>query len=155
MTCQGMSRLTEARKRAIWRSSSSLSLKPGMTSVTTSSQMPRSWTMRMVLVMLSSVPPRLAVVAVVEALEIDLVGDDPGAEEVEHLRRGVAVGDEGAGQPGRFRLAEDGDGPLGGDERLVVAGDDQPGAFAPGQRRPAGRRHGPNRGDGVRIAQSL
>ena len=48
-----------------------------------------------------------AIVAVVELFEIDLVGDDPGAEIIEHFRRGVAVGDEGAGQPGRLRLAED------------------------------------------------
>src|SRR5262245_27165832 len=73
-----------------------------------------------------------AVVAVVEALQVDLVGPDPGAEVVEHLRGGVAVGDEAADQAGGGGVAEDLDGPLGGDQRLVVAGDDQARALAPG-----------------------
>ena len=49
----------DARNCAIRRSSASLSLKPGTTSVTTSSHSPRSWTMRMPLVTCSSVPPRV------------------------------------------------------------------------------------------------
>src|SRR5439155_1428662 len=76
--------------------------------------------------------PETAVGAFGEALQIDLVGNDPGAKKVKDLGSGIAVGDEGTGQAGGVGLAEDIDGPLGGDQRLVVAGDDQPGAFALG-----------------------
>ena len=43
MTCQGIPGETDARKRATPRSSSSESLNPGTTSVTTSSQAPEPW----------------------------------------------------------------------------------------------------------------
>ena len=49
--------------------------------------------------------------------------------------------------PGRLGLFENGDGPLGGDERLVVAGDDQPGPFAPGDVHELRRRNRADRGD--------
>src|SRR5262249_34410117 len=96
-----------------------------------------------------------AVVGVVEAFEIDLVGDDPGPQEVEHFGRGVAVGDEGAGEPGGAGLAENGDGPFGGDQRLVVAGDDQAGPFAPGGRDELAGTDGPDRSDRILITQCL
>jgi len=90
-----------------------------------------------------------------QRLEIDLVGDDPGAEVVEHLGRGVAVGDEGALQAGGGRLAEDGDGPLGGDERFVVAGDDQAGPLALGGLDELRGRDDADRHCRCRIAQRL
>src|SRR2546430_12333381 len=64
----------------------------------------------------------LPVVLVVEALEVDLVEVDPGAQVVEHLGRRVAVGDVGADEAARPALAEDFDGPLARDQGLVVGG---------------------------------
>ena len=65
----------------------------------------------------------LTIVAIVEALEIDFVEVDPGMEIVEDLRRAVAVGDKCGEQSGLARLAENGDCPLAGDQRLVVRAD--------------------------------
>ena len=64
-----------------------------------------------------------AVALVVEALQVNLVSDNPGAQEVQHLGRGVAVGNEARNQAGGFGLTEYRDGPFGGDERFVVGAD--------------------------------
>ena len=85
----------------------------------------------------------LAVVPVVEALEIDLVEIDVRPQVLEHARRAVAVRDEAGDEAVRARFLEDLDRPLGGDERLVVGRDDDPRALT--QRvlrraRPASRR---------------
>ena len=111
------------------RSSPSESLKPGTTSVTTSSQKP----------MLVDAPDgvqdgaeaatELVIAAVVEALQIHLVQVHPRAEVFEHLGRGVAVGDETGGKPRRARVAEDRHGPFGGDKRLVIGADHRRGAL--------------------------
>src|SRR5205807_10205830 len=53
------------------------------------------------------------------------VGDDPWTQKVERFGRGVAVRNEGAQETGFLRLLKDGHGPLGGDERFVVAGNDE------------------------------
>ena len=92
---------------------------------------------------------------IVERLQIDLVGDNPGAEKIEHLRRGVAVGDKGTIKPGRACLLEDGDGPFGGDERFVVAGHDEPGPFALGDVDELPRRDLAHRHRRGRVAQGL
>ena len=76
------------------------------------------------------------VALVVEALQVNLVGDNPRAQEIQHLGGGVAVRDEGAGQPGFLGLLKDGHGPFGGDERLVVAGHHQPRAQSPARAAP-------------------
>src|SRR4051812_4656680 len=62
----------------------------------------------------------LAVVRVVEALEVDFVQVNVRAQEVEHLRGGVPIRDETGHQPGSARFLEYGDSPLAGDQRLVV-----------------------------------
>src|ERR1700721_2686088 len=85
----------------------------------------------------------LAIVAIVETLEIDFVEVDPGVEIFEDLRRAVADGDEGGEESGFARLAEDGDRPFAGDQRLVVSADHD---FESGFER---------RRDSVWIAQSL
>ena len=64
------------------------------------------------------------VVAVVEALEIDFVEIEPGADVFEDLRRAVAVGDESGDESGGFGFFENCDRPLAGDERLVVGADE-------------------------------
>ncbi len=94
---------------------------------------------------------QLAIAAFGKALEVDLVGDDPGAQKVEDLGRGVAVGDKGTGQAGGGRLPKDADRPFGRDQRLVVAGDDQPSPFPSGQFGQLRRSHGTERGRCVRI----
>ena len=63
------------------------------------------------------------VVAIVEALEIDLVEIEPRAQVFEDLRRAVAVGNESGEQAGGPCLFENSDGPFAGDERLVVGAD--------------------------------
>ena len=73
------------------RSSSSLSLNPGISKVTISSQTP------MLVQTADGVEDRLqasaelAIVAIVEALEIHFVKIDPGMEILEHLRSSVAI----------------------------------------------------------------
>ena len=62
----------------------------------------------------------LAVAAVAERLEIDLVEADVRPDVLQDLVGAVAVADVGADEPGRDGLLEDGDGPLRGDQRLVV-----------------------------------
>jgi hypothetical protein len=65
----------------------------------------------------------LTVVAIVEALEIDLVEIDPRPDVLEHLGRAVSVRDVTREQASRLRLFEDGDRPLARDQRLVVGAD--------------------------------
>ena len=69
-------------------------------------------------------PAELAIVAVVEALQVDFVGIDPGPQILEHARRAVAVRNESRHQAGRARFLENRDGPLARDQRLVVGADD-------------------------------
>ena len=76
------------------------SLKPGISSVTISTQNRIACSRRMVSRIGCEPAAELAVVAVVEALEIDLVEIDPRPQVLEHLRRAVAVRDE-AGRPAR------------------------------------------------------
>src|SRR5205814_2073933 len=67
----------------------------------------------------------IAVVAVVESLEVDLVQIDVRRDVVENLRRAVAVRHVRTDQALFLRFLENFDGPLRGDERLVVGrGDD-------------------------------
>ena len=96
-----------------------------------------------------------AVALVVEALQVNLVGDDPRAQEIQHLGCGVAVRDEGAGQPGFPGLLEDGDRPFGGDERLVVARHHQPRAQPPASAHQLLRGDGLDGRQGGVIAQRL
>ena len=96
-----------------------------------------------------------AVALVVEALEVNLVGDNPGAQEIEHLGRGVAVRDEGAVEARFPGFAEDGHGPFGGDERLVVARHDQARAQAPAAGHQLPRGDGLDGGQRGVIAQGL
>ena len=62
---------------------------------------------------------------VVVTLEINLVGDNPRTDIVDGFGSGVAVRDKRTFQTERPGLLEYGHGPLGSDEGLVVAGDDQ------------------------------
>ena len=107
------------------RSSSSESLKPGTTRVTTSTQKPCA----------TSAPNRpqhavqgaaeIAIRTIAEPLQVDLVERHPGPQVFEHLGRGVPVRDVGADEAGCLCLLEDRDPPLAGDEGLVVGrGDD-------------------------------
>ena len=64
---------------------------------------------------------KLAIVASVEALEIDLVEIDPGAQVVQHLRRPVAVGHVAGNETGGLRFLEHRHRPLARDQRLVVS----------------------------------
>ncbi len=68
-------------------------------------------------------PAEFAVVAVVEALEIDFVEIDPRADVLEHLRRAVAVRDVAGDEPCGFGFLEHGHRPLARDQRLVVGAD--------------------------------
>ena len=63
------------------------------------------------------------VVAIVEALEIDFVEIEPGAQIFENLRSAVAVGNESGEQAGGFGFFENRDRPFAGDQRLVVGAD--------------------------------
>ncbi len=63
------------------------------------------------------------VVAIVEALEIDLVEIKPGAQVFEDLRSAIAVGNESGEQARSSCLFEDGYGPFAGDKWLVVCAD--------------------------------
>jgi len=97
----------------------------------------------------------LAVVAVVEALEIDLIQIHPRAQVFEHLRRSVSVRHEPGEQPCGLGAAEDGHGPLGRDQRLVVRTDDHAGAGAPGQFHDLPGSSRPGRRHRIWIAQCL
>ena len=66
----------------------------------------------------------LAVVPIVEALEIDFVEIHPGLQILEHLWRPVAVGHVSRRQSRRSGFLEDGDRPLARDQGLVVGADD-------------------------------
>ena len=106
------------------RSSSSLSLNPGISSVTISIQTPaceqpgdgvEDWLQP---------SAQLAIAAIVEALEIDLVEIDVRTKILENALRAVAVRDEARHQTATTRLLEDVDCPLSGDQWLVVGRDD-------------------------------
>ena len=92
---------------------------------------------------------------VVEALQIHLVSLDPRLQIVEDLRRGVAVGDKGTGQPRSLSLCKYGDGPFRGDQRLVVAGNHEPGLFARGHGHELLRSNRPHRSVRGLVAQGL
>ena len=90
----------------------------------------------------------LAVVPVVEALEIDFVEVDVRPQVLEHARRAVAVRDESGDETVLARASRKTlDRPFDGDERLVVGRDDDPRALTarvlrpapPASRRAAGR----------------
>ena len=98
---------------------------------------------------------KLAIAMVVETLEVDFVEIDPGMEIVEHLGSSVAIGHEGGEQAGLASFAKNGDGPLAGDERLVVGADYNLGALGKcvlDEQRGIGSKR---RGAGMRIAQRL
>ncbi len=98
---------------------------------------------------------KLAIVAVVEALEVDLVRVDPRPQILEHTRRAVAVRDEPRHQSGRARFLENRDRPLARDQRFVVrADDDLRAAFDGVAHEPFGR-DVERRRHRVRIAQRL
>ena len=72
----------------------------------------------------------LAVVAVAEALQVDLVQRDEGADVVEHLGRGIAIGDEGRLESRRPGDLEHVHRPFGGNQRLVVRRSHHPSALS-------------------------
>jgi len=98
---------------------------------------------------------KLSVLAVVEALEIHLVEVDVGTDEVEDAPGPVAVRDERRHQPGRARMTEDLDGPLGGDQGLVVRRHDDSRALPHGIGDEQVRDRFERRRDRTRIAQGL
>ena len=95
------------------------------------------------------------IVAIVETLEIDLVEIEMGAQEIEDLRRAVAVRNESGDEAGGFGFFENGDGPFAGDERLVVGADQNFCALIKGVADQRFGRRGDGGRDGIRIAQGL
>ena len=67
----------------------------------------------------------LPVMFLLETFQIHFVSHNPGAQKVQRFGRGVAVGDESAEQTGGLGLLKHGDGPFGGDQRLVIARHDK------------------------------
>jgi len=65
---------------------------------------------------------KLPVVLVAHRFQIDLVAVSPRTYKIQHLRCRVSVGDECGAKSGRLRFLENLDGPLGGNQRFVVAG---------------------------------
>ena len=65
----------------------------------------------------------LAIVAIVEALEVHLVEIDPGMEILEHLRSSVAIRNKRGQQARLAGLAENRNRPFAGDQRLVIGAD--------------------------------
>ncbi len=98
-----------ARNFAIWRISSSLSLKPGMKSVTISSHED-----------VVEFATELAIVLVVKTFQVNLVEIHPRFDVVEDFFRAVAVGHVGSVETMLTRLLKHLDGPLAGDEWFVV-----------------------------------
>src|SRR5712692_11124310 len=74
----------------------------------------------------------LAIVAVIEALQVDLVKLHPWPQVFEHLRGAVSVGNKARYQSSPARFLEDGHGPLARDQRLVVGADNDPASLADG-----------------------
>jgi hypothetical protein len=68
-------------------------------------------------------PAQLAIVPIVESLEIDLVEIHVRPDKLEHLGRDVAVADESADDPPGAGGLENRHRPIRGDERLVVGAD--------------------------------
>ncbi len=97
----------------------------------------------------------LAIVLVVEALEVDFVEIDVRPDVLEHARGAVSVGDETSDEPGPARLLKDLHRPFGSDERFVVGGDEQ---FRPLSQRVCNERRRADVSrwrDRLRIAQCL
>ena len=90
----------------------------------------------------SEPPAQLVIMPLVEALEIDFVQVHPWPYVGEDLGGGVSVGDEAGDQAGGLGLAENRDGPLGGDQRFVVGADQRRRTLPQGQPDQAGRRGG-------------
>src|SRR5438874_487055 len=80
----------------------------------------------------SDTAAELVVMAIVEALEIDFVEVNPGADVFEHLWRAIAVRDERRNQASGLGLFEDGYRPFGGDEGFIVSADENFAALAKG-----------------------
>src|ERR1700694_3732399 len=70
------------------------------------------------------------VVPVAERLEVDLVEVGPGADVLEDLSGGVAVGSVTSAKPARPRALENLDRPLGRNKGFVVRGGDHGGALS-------------------------
>src|SRR5215471_4008968 len=66
---------------------------------------------------------QFVIVAVVKALQIDLVEIEPGTQVFEHLGRAVAVGNEAGEEPRSLGLFKNSDGPFAGDQWFVVRAD--------------------------------
>ena len=95
------------------------------------------------------------VVTIVKTLEVYFVEIEMGTDKVENLRRGVAVGDESSEQSRGFRFPENGDGPLAGDEWLVVGADQNLRALIESVAHQDFRRSFQRRRYGIGIAQRL
>ena len=144
-----------ARNSVRRRSSSAPSLKPGIRSVTISSQSPECVDAADAVEDGSDAAAEFVVVAVVETLEIDFVQIEPGAQVFENLRSGVAVRDETGDQSGGFGLFENGYRPFAGDQRLVVGADQNLCALGDGVAHQKFGRGFERRRYGGGIAQSL
>src|SRR5260370_28226623 len=92
---------------------------------------------------------------IVEALEVHLVEIDPGMDILEHLRSPVTVRNIRGQQARLAGLFENRDGPLAGDQRLIICADQN---FCALGKRVFDQQFGislERRGDGVRVAQRL
>ena len=123
--------------------------------MTISTHRPRACSARIVSRIGSQASAQLAVAAIVEALEIDLVDVEPRREVLDHLRRAIAVRDEPRRQAARAGRLEHRHAPLGGDQRLVVGGDDHARALPHGVARQRVRLHVTRWRHRRRIAQRL
>ena len=115
------------------RSSSLLSLKPGMTQ--RHDLEPEAHRMKPLnrIEDIVEKSAEFAVVAILKTLQIDFVKIDPGLDVVQHFRRAIAVGNVRCFQPGAPRALENFDGPFARDQRLVVGAGDDPRALFDGQ----------------------
>ena len=95
------------------------------------------------------------IVAIVEALEIDFVEIEPGAQVFEDLRSAIAVGNESGEQACGPCLLEDGYGPFAGDKWLVVSADYNSRALHEGVANQSVGRDIERGRDSIGIAQSL
>src|SRR5262249_9550631 len=91
----------------------------------------------------------------VHGFQVHFVEVHPGPDVVENLRRAVCVGDVSRVEAARFRLPENLDGPLRGDERLVVSRDDRGSSILRGESRERGRRDVARLPDCFGIADGL
>ena len=97
----------------------------------------------------------VAVGPVAEALEVDLVERDVGADVVEHLWGGVAVRDVGAEEAGRLGEPEHLDRPFARDEGLVVGRGEDAGPAGEGRAHDFLRLHRLRGRDRGLVAQRL